>query len=207
MKKTILLAASLLMSLNGFAAASASSDAVKINRGAAKSFYCTGCHGYNGMGTKGASELAGRDADELTNKLIKFKKTKSKLKQNLLARFSEEDMAEVGAYFASLKKTPRDQASFERDITPILTMRCVECHSGEGEGAHTSGLNLANHGSLMSGTKEGGQLIVPGSAMTSSFMVMLTRKDHLRMPYGKSPLSDDEVRVIRKWIDQGAKNN
>lgn len=206
MKKSLLLAASLLIGLNGIAAAS-SSDSIKIQRGSAKAFYCTGCHGYNGMGTKGASELAGRDAEELTNKLLKFKKTKSKLKFNLLSRFSNEDMAEVAAYFASLKKTARDEVSFERDITPILSMRCVECHSGEAEGAHSSGLNLTNHGSLMSGTKEGGQLIIPGSAMTSSFMVMLTRKDHLRMPFGKSPLSDDEVRVIRKWIDQGAKNN
>jgi len=205
MKRTLLLAASLLIGFSGIAAAS--SEAAKIQRGSAKAFYCTGCHGYNGMGTKGASELAGRDAAELTNRLIKFKKTKSKLKMNLLARFSEDDMAEIAAYFASLKRTARDEASFERDISPILSMRCVECHSGDGEGAYTSGLNLTNHASLMSGTKEGGQLIIPGSAMTSSFMVMLTRKDHLRMPFGKSALSDDEIRVIRKWIDQGAKNN
>ncbi len=205
MKKTLLLAASLLTGFSGVA--TASSDAAKIQRGAAKAFYCTGCHGYNGMGTRGAPALAGRDATELTNRLIQFKKTKSKLKANLLTRFSEDDMAEIGAYFASLKKTARDEASYERDIAPILSIRCVECHSGEGEGAYTSGLNLSNYTSLMNGTKEGGQLIVPDSAMNSSFMIMLTRKDHLRMPYGKSALSDDEIRVIRKWIDQGAKNN
>ncbi len=206
MKKTLALAVTLLLGFAGTANASNGDDA-KIQRGAAKAFYCTGCHGYNGMGTRGASELAGRDADELTNKLIHYKKTKSKLKLNLLARFTEEDMAEIGAYFASLKKTERDEASFERDVKPILEMRCVECHSSGGAGAQASGLNLTNHSSLMAGTKEGGQLITPGSAMTSSFLVMLTRKDHLRMPFGKSPLSDEEVRVIRKWIDQGAKNN
>ncbi len=209
MKKSLLLAASLIFSVNDVATASTTNtdDTSKILRGSAKAFYCTGCHGYNGMGTKGAPELAGQSADEITNKLIHFKKTKSKLKFNLLSRFTEDDMAEVGAYFASLKKTARDEASFERDVNPILTQRCVECHSGQGEGAHTSGLSLSSHDALMAGTKEGGQLIVPGSAMTSSFMVMLTRKDHLRMPFGKSPLSDDEIRVIRKWIDQGAKNN
>ncbi len=50
-------------------------------------------------------------------------------------------------------------------------------------------------------------MITPGSSIGSSFMVMLTRKDYLRMPFGQSPLSDDEISIIGSWIDQGARNN
>ncbi len=70
-----------------------------------------------------------------------------------------------------------------------------------------SGLNLTSYEGLMAGTKQGGALIEPGHSTSSTFMVMITRKDYLRMPYGAAPLSDDELRVIRTWIDQGAKNN
>lgn len=204
MKRTLLILLA-LFGVNGIA--TAVEDEGSIQRGQAKAFYCTGCHGYNGMGVGAAPPLAGQDKADLLAKLKAFKQKKSSLMGLQLARFEENDLKDLAAYFSSLKSTPPGQASYERDIEPIIQWRCITCHSAGGEGARKSGLDLSSYEALMAGTREGGELIVPGSPETSSFMVMVTRKDHLRMPFGAPPLADDEIRVLRTWIEQGAKNN
>lgn len=205
MKKTlVLLVASLVGSIG---VAQATDDAGSIERGAAKAFFCTGCHGYNGMGSPSAPELAGKSVAEMSAKLKKYQQQKGSLMGSAIAKFTETDLNDLNAYFASLKKSARGEASFARDINPVIAWRCISCHTPEGEGTSKSGLNLTSYEGLMAGTRQGGALIEPGSASSSTFMVMITRKDHLRMPYGGAPLSDDELRVIRTWIDQGAKNN
>ncbi len=204
MKKSLLLLATLVWGAVG--AAQAADDAA-VNRGSAKSFFCTSCHGYNGMGTKSAPALAGQHEAALNAKLTNFKKKKASIMGAQLAKFSEADLVDLAAYFSSLKKSARGSASFERDIQPIIQWRCLSCHSGEGEGEKKSGLNLSSYDALMAGTNQGGHLIVPGSTLSSTFFTMVTRKDHLRMPYGAPPLADDEIRVIDRWIEQGAKNN
>jgi len=205
MNRMLFVLVTTLMALGGMTTVSA--DTGSIQKGSAKAFYCTGCHGYNGMGSNSVTELAGRDAAELLAKLESFKKKKSSIMGLQLAKFSDEDLEDLAAYFASLKKSARGEASYARDIEPVIQWRCVACHAAGGEGSDKSGLNLTSYDALMVGTSQGGDLIVPGSPTTSSFMVMVTRKDHLRMPFGAPPLSDDEVRVIRAWIEQGAKNN
>ncbi len=210
MNKLILLFVTLFFGLSGVAVAAGDDDGV-IKRGSAKAFYCTGCHGYNGMGSATTVELAGRNSSELEKSLLEGKKGKSALKKTLMKRFSDSDIKEIAAYFGSLKKTGRGEVSYIRDIDPIINSRCAECHSSEGgsegEGKHVSGLDLTNYDGLMRGTNQGGKMITPGSSIGSSFVVMLTRKDYLRMPFGQAPLADDEIYIIRSWIDQGAKNN
>ncbi len=205
MKKSLLLM--LAMALGAVGSATASEEGA-VQRGAAKAFYCTGCHGYNGMGGSTAVPvLAGKDKTYLVEKLMAFKKKKSSIMGLQLAKFKDGDLKDLAAYFSSLKATGHGEASFERDIQPIIQWRCLSCHTAGGEGEAKSGLSLASYADLMEGTEQGGELIVPGSAANSSFMVMVTRKDHLRMPFGAPPLADDEIRVIRSWIEQGAKNN
>lgn len=200
----VLLAASLLA---GTGVVRAADNTGSVERGAAKAFFCTGCHGYNGMGGPSAPELAGKSVAEMEAKLKKYQQQKGSLMGSVVAKFKGSDLDDLNAYFASLKKSARGEASYARDIHPIIAWRCIACHAAEGEGAAKSGLNLTSYEGLMAGTKQGGALIEPGHSASSSFMVMITRKDHLRMPYGAAPLSDDELRVIRTWIDQGAKNN
>jgi len=204
--KGISLAFALLFGMTGIGFASVE-DLGSAQRGEAKAFYCTGCHGYNGMGSNAVTGLAGRDVAELSDKLVAFKKKKSSIMGLQLTKFSDADLKDLASYFASLKNTARGEASYARDIEPIIQWRCMSCHSAGGEGTRKSGLNLGSYEALMQGTNQGGELIVPGSPANSSFVVMVTRKDHLRMPFGAPPLSHDEIRVIRLWIEQGAKNN
>ncbi len=205
MKKSLLLCLALFAGSQGVA--QAADDAMSLQRGAAKAFFCTDCHGYNGMGSATAPAIAGKDSAKMLKKLQDYKKKRSSIKGAVLAKFDDADLRDLATYFGSLKASKNGEASYERDIQPIVASRCLSCHTQEGEGADKSGLDMHNYEALMKGTRQGGALIVPGSPATSTFMIMLTRQDHLRMPYGQSPLSDDEIRVIRAWIDQGAKNN
>ena len=207
MRKNTLLTAAFLLGLN-VVASSASADPIKIQNGSTKAFYCTGCHGYNGMGTRNTSPLAGRNADDLNAILADYKKTNSKLKSKLLSRFSDEALEEIALYFASLAKSERGEASFQRDIAPVLTIRCGSCHNNEDEIAGQTLLN--SHASLtstMPADEESKPLITPGSSIESGIFETLAQQAHIQSPYTRSPLSDDELRVLRKWIDQGAKNN
>jgi len=97
-------------------------------------------------------------------------------------------------------------ASFSEDVFPIIQIRCMECHKPDGEGYEKSGLDLSNYEGLMKGTKHG-PMVIPGDPVRSNFMVMIDGRAKIRMPHGKRKLSSCEIREIRRWIKQGAKDN
>jgi len=109
------------------------------------------------------------------------------------------------------------QVSFSADVKPILDNYCVSCHAGSGEGEAASGFAVDDYDSLMRGTKFG-QVVVPGSAMSSSLYLVVTEKvdPKIHMPphhdeslaEGRGfALSRTNIETIGTWIDQGAKNN
>ena len=109
------------------------------------------------------------------------------------------------------------QVSFSANVKPILDNYCINCHSGSSEGKSTSGFAVDDYESLMQGTKFG-QVVVPGSAMSSSLYLVVTEKvdPKIHMPphhdeslaEGRGfALSRTNIETIRTWIDQGAKNN
>lgn len=109
------------------------------------------------------------------------------------------------------------QVSYSADVKPILDNYCISCHSGSGEGEAASGLAMDDYDSLMRGTKFG-QVVVPGSAMSSSLYLVVTekadKKIHMPPHHDESlaegrgfALSRTNIETIGTWIDQGAKNN
>ena len=109
------------------------------------------------------------------------------------------------------------QVSFSADVKPILDNYCISCHSGAGEGEAASGFAVDDYDSVMQGTKFG-QVVVPGSAMSSSLYLVVTEKvdPKIHMPphhdeslaAGRGfALSRSNIETIGTWIDQGAKNN
>lgn len=94
---------------------------------------------------------------------------------------------------------------FNRDIKPILSNQCYFCH-GPDEAERHAGLRLDQ----LSGATEdlgGYRAIVPGDAAASSLLERVgSDDDDLRMPPpGKgSRLTDHQIELLRRWIDQGA---
>ena len=109
------------------------------------------------------------------------------------------------------------QVSFSADVKPILDNYCIQCHSDSGEGEMASGFAVDDYDSLMQGTKFG-QVVVPGSKMSSSLYLVVTEKvdPKIHMPphheeslaEGRGyALSRTNIETIGTWIDQGARNN
>ncbi len=100
------------------------------------------------------------------------------------------------------------QVSFTKDVHPILSEHCLECHTKGKEGHKESGLTMETYAELMTGTKHG-PVIEPGSSISSTLMRLIEHKadESINMPHDKNQIPADQIAVIKKWIDQGAKNN
>ncbi len=94
--------------------------------------------------------------------------------------------------------------TFDKDIKPIFEKSCVECH---GEKKQKGKLRLDTLANALKAS-ENGKSIAPGKSADSSLVKAVARlvEDDAMPPEGKSkPLTDEQVGLIRAWIDQGAK--
>lgn len=90
---------------------------------------------------------------------------------------------------------------FNADVAPILTKYCAGCH---GTDEPESGLNLETHVGLLAGGDQG-PAIVAGNSDESLLIGVLTGKAEPAMPpEGSEGPNDDEIAVLRAWIDAGA---
>jgi hypothetical protein len=96
--------------------------------------------------------------------------------------------------------------SFNRDIRPILSDRCFQCH-GPDENQRQAELRLDTPDGLTA-KRESGFVIVPGKPEESQLWRRITSADPAeRMPPADSgkKLSEREIATLRAWLEQGAK--
>ena len=92
------------------------------------------------------------------------------------------------------------KVDFEKHIQPLLAERCHSCH---GRQVQQSGLRLDSRQPAMRGGVYG-PVIIPGNSADSKLIRRLVGGDGgLQMP-PTGALSDDEIGLLRAWIDQGA---
>lgn len=67
---------------------------------------CATCHGTMGKAEPGMESLAGKDKDELLQKMLDFKSGKkpATIMHQLSKGYTDEQLQQLAAYFASLKK-------------------------------------------------------------------------------------------------------
>ncbi len=99
------------------------------------------------------------------------------------------------------------EIDFSRDIRPLLSDRCFKCHGYDDETREADlGLHLFEEATRDLG---GYQAITPGSPDSSEILDRLTSDDpDVVMPpakANKARFSEDEVELIRQWIEEGAK--
>ena len=95
------------------------------------------------------------------------------------------------------------QIDFNAEIKPIINKKCISCHGGVKK---TAGFSLLFEKEALGDTDEGSPAIIPGDSKNSRLIQRLHETDpELRMPYQKPRLSQNEIDLLTKWIDQGAK--
>ena len=109
------------------------------------------------------------------------------------------------------------EVSFTDDVQPILLASCVECHDKSAEGYAVSGFTLEDYEGVMKGTKLGA-VVIPNSSISSTLYLVIAHKTdpEIHMPphhedawaqgRGES-LTEEQIEVVRLWIDQGAFDN
>ena len=101
MKRTLITVAMLAF----FGATSAAQAGGDPSAGKAKVAACAGCHGANGEGKDKNPPLAGKPEAEVLQALKDYKsgKRQNAIMKTFASRLSDQEMADVAAYYASLK--------------------------------------------------------------------------------------------------------
>ncbi len=94
---------------------------------------------------------------------------------------------------------PQNQSpDFEKEIAPLLLKRCGKCHAhGQAKGE----FSINSREKLLKGGASG-PAVIEGNSKESLFMESITGVDPDRlMPENGPKLSDQEIKLFRKWID------
>jgi len=100
--------------------------------------------------------------------------------------------------------------SFHEGIQPILNSHCVRCHGTE---VARGNIVLTSYDLLMASRTVSGRepLVVPEKPAESwLYTLSATSQPHFRMPPDTAhltPLPQEELELLARWIKQGAKNN
>lgn len=111
------------------------------------------------------------------------------------------------AAFAGLSlwqcRSSEDLISYNEQIRPIFNKKCLACHGGVRK---QGGFSLLFEEDAFAATESGKPAIVAGRHQQSELFRRLTHSDpELRMPLDNDPLSPEEIDLIARWIDQGAR--
>jgi hypothetical protein len=101
----------------------------------------------------------------------------------------------------AVAQTLPGNVDFLKEVQPVLTAKCLSCHTGDGAQA---GLKAHTREDLLRGGKSG-PAIVPGQGSDSLLVLRMQGKKGLRMPPAGPPVEAATLERIRLWIDQGAK--
>ena len=101
------------------------------------------------------------------------------------------------------------KVDFVKDVQPILAISCVKCHGADPKGKKPKGkYDITTREATLKGGENKND-VIPGKAADSLFYKTLlaavgSGDDEVgRMPYKKDPLSPEQIKILKDWIDQG----
>ncbi len=92
------------------------------------------------------------------------------------------------------------EVDYLRDVKPILSQRCYRCHSNLEQ---ESGLRVDSIEAIKQGGDRGAA-IESGDAKASLLISAVVGGDELQMPPEGPRLTDQQIAILRRWIDGGA---
>ena len=88
--------------------------------------------------------------------------------------------------------------SFAKSVAPIFSQRCLACHNAR---TAKGRLNMETFANLMKGGENGPSVVAakPGDSLLQTMIA-----DH-SMPKDADPLTAEQIAVVKKWIETGAR--
>lgn len=97
---------------------------------------------------------------------------------------------------------PAERVSYFRDVEPIFREHCQGCHQPAKAGGEYVMTTMAH---LVEGGESELAAVVPGQPDESYLIEQIAVVDgEAAMPKDRDPLSEDQIKLIRRWIEQGA---
>ncbi|AKP54105.1 hypothetical protein CA2015_4781 [Cyclobacterium amurskyense] len=95
-----------------------------------------------------------------------------------------------------------ERVDFNNDIRPIINNKCIACHGGV---KRSGGFSLLFEEEALEANESGKRAIVPGNVNKSELIQRITHNNpEYRMPLESTPLSEEEIDLFSRWINQGA---
>jgi mono/diheme cytochrome c family protein len=102
---------------------------------------------------------------------------------------------------APIVRAEEKRIDFVRDVQPIFQKSCVECHSADNK----KGRLRLDAKKLAFAGGQSGAIITPGNAKDSTLIRRVTGAGgEKQMPFKRTPLPDEQIRILTAWIEQGA---
>ncbi|MBL7830760.1 MAG: hypothetical protein JNK41_07020 [Saprospiraceae bacterium] len=94
---------------------------------------------------------------------------------------------------------PEAPVCFQEEVLPIMVSNCTQsgCHNSFDK---TKGLDLSNYEGILRGVKKGNY------HSSELYTVLVNEFGDIMPPKPYSPLSDEQIKTIARWIDEGAKD-
>ncbi len=143
-----------------------------------------------------ANELTGDRPWEGTFHLVAIYSrdlTPQEVQQNFQAGPQAEGLPAILAQNAS----EENAVFFRTKIAPILANHCLECHDSL---TKEGGLDLSRKTAALAGG-DSGKAILPGNSAKSDLWARVKSNE---MPDKRPPLSTNEKKLLKQWLDQGA---
>jgi WD40 repeat protein len=103
------------------------------------------------------------------------------------------------------QQAPGGAVSYFRDVRPILQVHCLGCHQPAKAGGMYVMTTIAG---MLKGGESESAAVVPGKPDESFLIEQITPVDgEAAMPKEQKPLAEDQIKRIRQWIAEGAKDD
>jgi hypothetical protein len=112
----------------------------------------------------------------------------------------------IGDRCSAQTQSAPDAFAFNRDIRPILSEHCFQCHGPDAQ-QRQGDLRLDLYQDALQAGQSGNLAIVPGQASKSEVWARIHSQDPelvMPPPHTGKPLTPGQIERIGKWIDQGA---
>jgi Protein of unknown function (DUF1553)/Protein of unknown function (DUF1549)/Concanavalin A-like lectin/glucanases superfamily/Planctomycete cytochrome C len=102
---------------------------------------------------------------------------------------------------------PARPLSYNRDIRPILSENCFNCH-GPDSASRKAGLRLDSYEAATAPNKDGFRALIPADAEGSEIIKRALSKDPdeiMPPPETHKELKPDQIELLKRWVNEGAK--